>query len=173
MLIKRSSIRGFTLLEVLVSVLVLSIGLLGLASLQVAGMQNNHSAYLRTQATLLAYDMADRMRANVTGVTNLKYSHSDPDGTVQANCLTTTGCTSTEMAGHDIYEWYQSLGNQLPGGKGVVCLDASPDDGDGADLGTSGGHGCSGGGDNYAVKIWWTDDRDGGDLKRFAMSFTP
>ena len=55
--------RGSTLLEVLVSIVVLSIGLLGLAGLQATSMKSNHSAYMRSQATLLAYDLADRMRA--------------------------------------------------------------------------------------------------------------
>jgi len=55
---------GFTLLEVLVAILVLSIGLLGLAGLMASSIRNNHSAYQRTQATWLAYDMIDRMRVN-------------------------------------------------------------------------------------------------------------
>jgi len=49
----------------LVAMLVLAIGLLGLAGLQVVGLRNNQSAYLRAQATQLAYDMADRMRTNI------------------------------------------------------------------------------------------------------------
>jgi type IV pilus assembly protein PilV len=55
---------GFTLLEVLVAILVLAIGLLGMARLQMTGMKSNHSAYLRSQASLLAYDITERMRAN-------------------------------------------------------------------------------------------------------------
>ncbi len=54
---------GATLIEVLVAIVVLSVGLLGLAGLQMTGLQSNHSAYLRSQATLLAYDLADQMRA--------------------------------------------------------------------------------------------------------------
>ena len=60
--------RGFTLLEILIAVGVLSIGLLGIAGLQALGQRSNHSAYLRSQATALAYDMIDRMRANKAGV---------------------------------------------------------------------------------------------------------
>jgi len=56
--------RGFTLLEVLITVVIFSIGLLGLAGLQATGIKLNHSSLLRTQATLLAYDAADSMRAN-------------------------------------------------------------------------------------------------------------
>ena len=59
---------GFTLIEVLIAMLVLAVGLLGLAGLQATSLKNNQSAYNRSQATQLAYDMADRMRANVAGV---------------------------------------------------------------------------------------------------------
>jgi len=57
--------KGFTLIEVLVSMIVLAIGLLGLAGLQMSSLRNNLSAYHRSQATQLAYDMADRMRTNI------------------------------------------------------------------------------------------------------------
>ena len=53
---------GSSLLEVLVAVVILAFGLLGLAGLQISSVKSSHSAYLRSQATLLAYDMADRMR---------------------------------------------------------------------------------------------------------------
>lgn len=55
---------GFTMIEVLITVLVLSIGLLGLAALQATGLKESQMAYMRSQAVLLAYDMADRIRAN-------------------------------------------------------------------------------------------------------------
>lgn len=57
-------VNGFTLIEVLVTIIVLAIGILGLAGLQIAGMRSNHSAYLRTQAVLAASDLSDRMRLN-------------------------------------------------------------------------------------------------------------
>lgn len=55
---------GLSLLEVLVSVVILSIGLLGLAGLQATALKSGHSAYLRSQATILAYDILDQMRGN-------------------------------------------------------------------------------------------------------------
>ncbi|HZE18056.1 MAG TPA: type IV pilus modification protein PilV, partial [Mycobacterium sp.] len=61
---------GVGLMEVLITVLVLSIGLLGLAGLQATGLRNNHGSLLRTQATMLAADMADRIRANPAGLAN-------------------------------------------------------------------------------------------------------
>jgi len=54
--------QGFTLVEVLITIIILAMGVLGLAALQMAGMRTNHSAYLRTQATIAAADLIDRMR---------------------------------------------------------------------------------------------------------------
>jgi type IV pilus assembly protein PilV len=161
--------RGFTLLEVLVAVLILAIGLLGMAALQVAGLRNNHSAYLRSQATQLAYDMADRIRANPQGVTNGNYNN--PTAAQTAACLTTSGCDSAQMAGHDAYEWNADLTSQLPGGAGRVCIDGTPDDG------TSAAPACDGAGSVYAIKVWWNDDYDRTNnqvvVRRFVMSFQP
>lgn len=55
---------GFTLVEVLVTIIVMAVGILGVAGLQLAGMRSNHSAYLRSQATIAASDLIDRMRAD-------------------------------------------------------------------------------------------------------------
>ena len=60
----RKQTRGFTLVEALVALVVLSIGLLGVAALQLSSLQSNSSAASRSQATLLAYEVVDRMRAN-------------------------------------------------------------------------------------------------------------
>ncbi len=61
---QKSRQTGFSLLEVLIAIVITSIGLLGLAGMQATGLRNNHSAYHRSQATVLAYDIADRMRSN-------------------------------------------------------------------------------------------------------------
>jgi len=118
----RSQEQGFTLLEVLISLLVLAIGLLGLAGLQTVALSYNHSAYLRTQATFLAYDMLDRARANrdeaMGGSYNLTINSSPTAGT---NC-TTSSCNQAAMAGYDKAEWKNSLKDLLPGGNGSVQL---------------------------------------------------
>ncbi len=163
---------GFTLMEVLIAMVVLSIGLLGLAGLQAAGLRNNHSAYLRSQATILAYDMADRVRANLdhgAGVVDPAHFYDDPTPTQNANCVGSAGCTQAQMAQHDAYEWTQALAAALPSGQGVVCLDSTPADGDDAASPE-----CDGGGNLYAIKVWWDDDRDGSvDDDRFVVSFRP
>lgn len=133
--------RGFTLLEILIAVVVLSIGLLGIASLQAFGQRSNHSAYLRSQATALAYDMIDRMRANVTGVLNGDYDSIDTTANSYSNpgCDTST-CSSSQMAQYDMYDWQQELASQLPTGNGKV---------------TGSGHGSV-----FTVTIMWDDERN-------------
>jgi type IV pilus assembly protein PilV len=155
--------RGFSLLEVLISVLILAVGLISLSSLYVAGTQNNKNAALRTLATQQAYDMADRMRANMTGLIAAPSAYHRPTATENTNCRAAAGCTAAQMAQHDMYEWNNSasaVSNAavLPGGMGVVCLDSTPNDG--TYNGTSiTNDGCDGLGTMYAIKIWWRDDR--------------
>jgi len=67
---RRVRARGFTLIEALVALIVLSIGLLGIAGMQISGLRANQSAASRTQASYLADDIADRMRANYTAARN-------------------------------------------------------------------------------------------------------
>lgn len=112
--------RGFTMIEVLVALVVLSVGLLGLAGMQLTGLRNNTSAYSRSQATLMAYDIIDRMRANTAGITAGGYDTIQTKG-AGANCPANTdacttaaaGCTPAQLAAQDIYEWCQ-LFNATP-----------------------------------------------------------
>ena len=101
---------GFTLIEVLVAMLVLAVGLLGLAGLQATSLRNNQSAYNRSQATQLAYDIADRMRANISG--KATYTAMLPSAaTAKSTCLSTPGCSIADMATNDLYEWNCALAN--------------------------------------------------------------
>jgi type IV pilus assembly protein PilV len=159
---------GFTLVEVLVAVVVLAIGLLGMAGLQVAGLHYNHNAYLRAQATLLASDIAERMKANPVGVQAGNYDNPTAAGTQADDCLTTTGCAAAAMAGHDFYEWNNALSTRLPNGKGVVCIDDDPADGTFAAPACTAGAGAA-----YAIKVWWDDDLAEGDTQMFVTSFRP
>ena len=154
------------MIEVLVTVVILAVGLLGLAGMQGVSMRNNHSAYLRSQAVQLAYDMADRVRSNFEFSPNF-------DGITAAensNCESTSGCEASAMAANDFYQWTQEIATILPAGDGIICLDATPNDGTANDDAE-----CDGGGTSYAVKIWWNDNRldDGTPPQRFVMSFRP
>ena len=77
---------GFTLLEVLIAVVVFAIGLLGIAGLQVAGLRFTHGSQLRAVATMQAESMADRMRANMTGVRNGDYNVDDMPTSFDTDC---------------------------------------------------------------------------------------
>ncbi|MDZ7585443.1 MAG: type IV pilus modification protein PilV [Thiobacillus sp.] len=106
---------GFTLLEVLVAILVLSIGLLGLAGLMASSIRNNHSAQQRTQATWLAYDVIDRMRVNRPAA----IASSD-----NYNVAFGAASVSADLAGADITDWKATLSNALPAGDGAVTVDS-------------------------------------------------
>lgn len=156
---------GTTLVEVLVALLILAIGLLGMLGLQTTSLSNTQSAYLRTQATILSEEMVDRMRANAQGVDNGAYNNAS--GTLSSSCMSTTGCSASAMASHDLAQWQSAVSAGLPSGAGRVCLDSSPEDG------TVSSPACDGGGEEYAIKIWWDDDRDGSADQRFVVTYQP
>jgi type IV pilus assembly protein PilV len=109
------NLAGFTLIEVLVALFVLSIGLLGLAALQVRGMQYGNESYLRTQATMIANDIIDRMRANAIGARNGNYAATGAPAVPQDCGDNGSGCaTNSDIANFDLTRWYQLLGNRLP-----------------------------------------------------------
>lgn len=99
---------GFTLIEVLIAMLVLAIGLLGLAALQINSLRNNQSAYNRTQATLLAYEMADRMRTNKTAVDSRSYVSTSSPAIHACNSIS-VNCPADLMAKYDLVLWYAHI----------------------------------------------------------------
>jgi type IV pilus assembly protein PilV len=112
---------GFTLLEVLVALLVLSVGLLGLAALQTTGLSLTHQSQERTQAVIQAYDILDRIRANPVAKTAgdydnvaLNYVPSSPPDCFEP----ATACTPAQMAAYDISEWKKAIAALLAQGKG-------------------------------------------------------
>lgn len=110
---------GFSLLEVLVALLVLSIGLLGLAALQTMGLRFNTQSYQRTQAVLNAYDIIDRIRANPGGMTAGRYD--DVDIAAPAPTEPACPCNATQMADVDIAQWKNTLATLLAEGNGAIC----------------------------------------------------
>lgn len=144
---------GFTLIEVLIAMLVLAIGLLGLAGLQASSLRNNQSAYHRSQVTQLAYDIADRMRANSVDAEKFagsKYIMVQPViATAKANCTAVAGvCSTADMAENDLKEWNDAVTSTLPSGQGTIAQGSSI----------------------YSITISWDDNRDGNNLS-FQMSF--
>lgn len=106
---------GFTLIEILVAMLILTVGILGVAAMQLVSFQTNQSAYSRSQATYLAQDMFDRIRANPAGYgTTTIYDDIDTCEAasipVSPACINSTaGCTPQATAEQDVREWASSF----------------------------------------------------------------
>jgi len=143
--------RGFTLVEIMVSIVILGIGLLGLSGLQISGLKNTQTATQTRLSTLLAYDMAERMQSNPHSVDEGSYNNVSG---ASHTCSRATPCSAVDQAELDMYEWSAELADKLPLGKGVVCIDNTPTRND-----TPSSPGCDGSGDVYVIKVWW--DRDG------------
>ena len=103
--IRKPNQRGFSLLEVLIAVVVISIGFLATARMQVGGLRSSQNAYFTSQATFMMRDIADRMRANPIGVANGYYRNIETiEGfTLWPNCMNAqTECSPAEIAQADI-----------------------------------------------------------------------
>jgi len=161
---------GFTLLEILIAVLVLSIGLLGLAALQLTGLKHNQSSQYRSMATTLAYDMADRIRANKTAEQAGDYAiafGTAPSGSA-TNC-SLSACATDAMATYDMAYWKCSLGNwnneTICGTTGTnLAIKGDLPSGDGLISKT---------GDIYTISVRWDDNRSGSADTTFSMRFRP
>lgn len=107
----RSRQAGMTLIEILIALVVLSVGLLGLANLQAVSLRANHAAYLRSQAVFLAYDAVDRMRANrppaLAGEYDIALADSAP-------------ASPSTVPEQDLKQWRDFLATTLPSGKGSI-----------------------------------------------------
>ena len=119
--------KGATLIEVLVAVLLLSFGIVGLAGLQMNGAKFNHGAYLRSQGTALAYDMADRIRSNLDACLGPVCSYDTPlatsfDGTAAQACGRPQAAqlSPQAMAAVEVNQWKDCIENTLPDGQGLV-----------------------------------------------------
>lgn len=103
--------RGFSLIEVLIALIVMSVGMLGIAGLYVQSLQAGRTSMFRHQAVALAGDVADRIRANPTG----GLSYTDPTGADNGCVAANIDCDVPGMALHDVFLWKQQAGNSLPG----------------------------------------------------------
>jgi type IV pilus assembly protein PilV len=137
--------KGFTLIEVLVALVVLSIGLLGVAALQLMSLRSNHGSAMRTQATFLAYDIVDRMRANRAAALAGNY-----------NIALGAAGTAGTVAGNDLVAWKQNIARTLP-----AIAPGSPADGSVALNGNI-----------FTVTIRWADWDDTGATARTPLTFT-
>lgn len=130
--------RGFSLLEVLVAVIVLAIGLLGLARLQAQALKTNHSAAQRSQAVMLAYYILDAMRVNRAAALSGSYNIGS------ASTPVCTAPSGSGLTGHDLGAWFSALKQNL-GDANTTC----------ATIVCGANAVCS-------VRIFWDDSRAGG-----------
>jgi type IV pilus assembly protein PilV len=119
--------RGFTLLEVLIALLILAIGLLGMASLMLASIQSNQGASQRSAAVVLSYDLVERMRSNRDQTVNQDPSPYEDDPAVAAlpvsECYlpdAADGCTAEEIAEYDLAVWWAAVQDAIPGSEMVI-----------------------------------------------------
>ncbi|MBF0340785.1 MAG: type IV pilus modification protein PilV [Magnetococcales bacterium] len=117
---KQKSQSGFTLLEVLIALVILSVGLLGLAKMQLNSIKFTNSALLRSQAVFLAYDIFERMRANRTMAVNGAYNTAfDTVVSSPPDCVSST-CSTAQMVTFDLAQWKSDLAALLPSGGGEI-----------------------------------------------------
>lgn len=141
--------QGLTLIEILVTVIILAVGLLGVASLTMGGLKNNQSAFLRTQATLLASDMADRMRLNSAEAIAGSYNGFSTKSPPSAPSCGSSGCTAPQRVDADKFEWAQLVNGanggmaMLPGGEGIIA----------------GGGGATTAGNTFTITILWAESQ--------------
>ena len=172
--------RGFSLLEALVSIVVLSFGLLGVAGLQAAALKYSRDARNQSVAINLAREMAEMIRSNarVSGAAGNPYLvASSPEPLSAATAPTAVQAlgpvsTSTDkdeiaaaLATAQVADWKYRVGQALPGAHAVVCLDTAPYDASGFPQ-----WGCTApaanSNDNITViKIGWEREDTAGALK--------
>ncbi|MEE4361500.1 MAG: type IV pilus modification protein PilV [Pseudomonadales bacterium] len=138
--------QGFSLIEVLVAVLIVSVGILGVAGLQLVSLQNNTSALLRTQAFQAAYDIIDRARANPDG----DYAIAMDDDAPAAVDCEGGACTAAQMRNYDVNTWLTTVAADLPLGDGEFVVN----------------------GNTITVTIRWQDERNPGGTLDLAVSTT-
>jgi type IV pilus assembly protein PilV len=175
---------GFSLIEVLVAIVILSVGMLGAVGMQATALQSNKETRYQAIATTFGRELAEKMRGN-NSVAIKTVAAQNPylfDATLSAapalpgglvNCFT-SGCTSAlNLAVWDVFDWQQRVQLALPTPRVKVCFDDAPFDSAGkARWACAPGTGATGG--NVAVlKMSWTRNNTAGVLEFAAGAGVP
>lgn len=172
------TLSGFALIEVLLSILVLSLGVIGAAGMQLTAMRTTQQSALQTAALELAVEMADVMRANdrvmkqsdaVNPFLQVDYASSTEPAAPAVSCYGEAAhCSPEEIADFTIYEWEKRLGATLPNARALICRDASPWDSDAGSFAWA-CHAAAGTGQGpLVIKIGWQGKNPDGSLDRDA-----
>ncbi len=111
--------QGFSLVEVLIALIIMSVGMLGIAGLYVQSLQAGRTSMFRHNAITLAGDVADRIRANPRALDAYEAATGADNGCIAG----TKNCTPAEMAGNDILLWQQQADDTLPAGDVEITFD--------------------------------------------------
>ena len=155
---------GFSLIEVLVAIVVLSFGMLGMVGMQAFALQSNRDARLQSQAASLARELAEMMRGNkvtavLTGTANPYLGNFTTLAMASPSyCMASsnagTGCTSpADVATAEMTDWLSRVSAELPGARVTVCFDSAPYDTNGLPQWN-----CTptGAGEIVVIKLGWT-----------------
>ncbi|WP_394754831.1 type IV pilus modification protein PilV [Crenothrix sp.] len=115
-------VKGFTLVEVLVATVIMAIGLLGLAAMQTIALKDNQDAFFYTQASSLAYEMSDRIKANAVAWQDAASIPADTP--CDKSCDFAAPCSADEMATFDYCAWQSNVRSRIAGATATVA--ASP-----------------------------------------------
>lgn len=125
--------QGFSMVEVMVSILVLTVGVLGAAGMQLGALRTSQQSGLQTSALHLAGDLADRIRANIDQMgledglnpyLGVEVAGAAGAG-VPGSCYT-MACNGMQLAAFDLDDWQRRLSTSLPGARAVICRDSAP-----------------------------------------------
>lgn len=162
--------KGFSLIEILVSIVILSFGLLGIVGLQASSMKANREARLQSTGVKLAEEIAELIRGNHSTASKTQATENPYliDYKSTATNATSPACgiqgkakcsDGAEIAARDIADWWSRVNNPLaggiPGARAVICFDSAPYDDEGDDEGLPQWD-CNGSGTTLAIKIGWT-----------------
>jgi len=149
--------HGFSLVEVLVAAAVFSLGLTGLSLMLLNAAHGSTEAWNRTTAAMHAASLAELISLSPAA----RGHFLKPPGQSGGSCFAANTCSRAGWAASNLARWQYQLEQSLAGAKGLVCLDATPDDGDADEPGCDGGGGA-------VVKIFWVEHHraDGDDGRR-------
>lgn len=139
-------LRGYSLIEVLVALVVLSIGMLGIAALFLTTLKDTQHAFNRSKAVAFAWDMVERIRSNRDAGASYAavWTDTGTDGSCNANSGNSSPatCADATLAAHDIFEWKTAIADTekgLPGGTGQIVINSATTP------------------DTYTISVQWTE----------------
>lgn len=159
-------VAGFSLVEVLVSIVVLSFGMLGMVGMQAAALQANHEARFQSAALVFARELAEMIRGNK--VEGIRPTATNPyigaftfpiTPTTASYCMSvatgTTACTGTaDIANAEMTDWLHRVNFELPSARVAICYDDTPFDANGLPQWACTGAASTNG--IMVIKIGWT-----------------